>query len=128
MYALLCLLVAGFDGIDCGWKKFGAKQSSLCYAVGVSTVIPVAKFIYMLPEAFQILLRTVLMMLPPNLAPKVKPYASIVTIDAETLQQVSYVQDPRGSDIKTMTGITFHENKLYLGSLHNDYIAVYNLA
>jgi hypothetical protein len=93
----------------------------------VSTVIPAAKLIYKLPPTLQVLLRTALMMVPKELAPKVKPYAGIAILDPETLSQVALIQDPRGTDVKTMTGITFHENKLYLGSLHNDYIGVYSL-
>lgn len=67
------------------------------------------------------------MMIPKEIAPAVKPYASIAFLDTETLSQVDYIQDPRGTDVKTLTGITFYENKLYLGSLHNNYIGVYSL-
>lgn len=125
----LSISLAGFDGIDCAWKRFGAQeQSSFCYAIGVSKIIPVAKVVFKLPGILQIIFRTVLMMVPKKLVPEVKPFASITILDAETLSQVGFLQDPHGTDIKTMTGITFHENRLYLGSLRNDYIAVYNLA
>ena len=35
------------------------------------------------------------------------------------------LQDPTGTDIAALTGVTVHDNKLYLGSLHNDFIGVY---
>jgi hypothetical protein len=119
--------LSGFDGIDCAWKRFGAQSSLYCYTIGVSTIIPAAKLIYKLPQSLQIVARTLLLMIPKQLVPKVMPYAGIMILDPETRSQVALIQDPRGTDVATLTGITFHENKLYLGSLHNDYIGVYSL-
>jgi ATP-dependent Lon protease len=68
------------------------------------------------------------MMVPPGLTPKPQPYAGIAIFDAENSKYLGLIQDPKGQDVKALTGITFHGNKLYLGSLHNDYIAVYDLS
>jgi hypothetical protein len=68
------------------------------------------------------------MMVPPKLTPKPQPYASITIIDPETSEHVALIQDPKGRDVTSLTGITFYSNKLYLGSLHNDYVGVYDLS
>lgn len=67
------------------------------------------------------------MMMPKKLIPAARPYASIAILDPNTNTLVDLLQDPRGKDVKTMTGITFYGGKLYLGSLYNDYIGVYSL-
>ena len=41
--------------------------------------------------------------------------------------QTRLLQDPHGEDIGMLTGVTLWDEKLYLGSLHNDYIGVYDL-
>jgi hypothetical protein len=66
------------------------------------------------------------MLLPPALAPKPKPYGGLYEFDAET-GNLTVIQDPTGQDIGMLTGVTVHDNKLYLGSLRNDYIGVYSL-
>ena len=126
----LNLVLIGFDGVDCAWQRHGAK-SSLCYAVGTTPVLPLAKLIYQLPMPIQMILRTLFMVIPKRLSPRAKPYASIVILDpARSSTSGSYqgiVQDPTGKDVATLTGITFHEGKLYLGTLHRDYIGVYSV-
>lgn len=37
------------------------------------------------------------------------------------------VQDPEGVDLRTITGVTENKGRLYLGSLHNNFIGVYAL-
>ena len=43
------------------------------------------------------------------------------------MAKLDSLQDPRGEDIGMLTGVTLWDEKLYLGSLHNDYIGVYDL-
>ena len=119
--------MVGFDGVDCAWKRFGG-NSTLCYAVGYSSVVPAAKLIFQLPEPLQMFFRNLLMMVPAKLTPKPQPYASIAIFDPETSEHVGLIQDPKGRDVTSLAGITFYRNKLYLGSLHNDYVAVYDLS
>ena len=120
----------GLDGVDCAWKRQGSK-SSLCYAMGITPVHPLAKLIYQLPTPMQVIVRTLLMIIPKKLSPKTKPYASVVLLDPEKSSSngsyVGIVQDPRGKDLANMAGITFHAGKLYLGSLRHDYIGVYTV-
>ena len=55
----------------------------------------------------------------------------IVVFDPDKKEPSSFVkiiQDPQGKDIAHLTGVTIHQNKLYLGSLENDFIGVYDLA
>eukprot|EP00934_Nitzschia_sp_Nitz4_P004608 Nitzschia sp. Nitz4//scaffold9_size221794//91527//93025//NITZ4_001345-RA/size221794-snap-gene-0.99-mRNA-1//1//CDS//3329560998//4598//frame0 len=118
---------AWFDGIDCGWNGQNS-QSSYCYAVGVTTVVPLMKLIDKIPEPFSRVVRSMLMLIPKQLAPKPELFASIEILDPETLQYVGLIQDPYGKDISKLTGITLHDNKIYLGSLHNNYVGVYDLA
>jgi len=59
----------------------------------------------------------------------VKLYGGVLEINMEsnTMQnRVRCVQDPDGTDIGMLTGVTVHDDKLYLGSLRNDYIGVYD--
>lgn len=119
-------IAAGFDGVDCAWKSLGAK-SSYCYAIGVSEVVSTAKRVFNLPLPINLFVRTLLMTLPKRLLPNTKPYSCVAILDPDTNSLVDLLQDPRGKDLTTMTGITFYKNKLYLGSLHNDYIGVYSL-
>lgn len=47
-----------------------------------------------------------------------------VSFDGRILRTL---QDPGGEVITLITAVTEHNGKLYLGSLHNDYIGVYTL-
>jgi hypothetical protein len=40
---------------------------------------------------------------------------------------IRILQDPSGKDDGMFTGVTVHDNKLYLGSLKNDYVGGYDL-
>jgi hypothetical protein len=66
-------------------------------------------------------------MLPKEWLPKMKPYGGITIVDAATSRYVGLVQDPSGEDIAHITGVTVHDNKIFLGSLKNDFIGVYDL-
>ena len=119
-----------FDGVDCSWK--GVKSdSAYCYSVCVSSIVTAAKIIFSLPHPFDAFLRGMLLMLPKTLIPEVKPYGGIVVLNPDESQSSSFVellQDPYGKDIGHLTGVTVHNNSLYLGSLRNDYIGVFSLA
>ncbi len=125
-FAISPLYSQGFDGVDCAWKQFGAK-SPFCYVVGVAAVHPIAKLVSKLPQPLQVIIRTLLMIVPKKIAPRLRPYASIIILDPETSSYVGIIQDPTGKDLSTMTGITFYHGKLYLGSLHHNYIGVYGI-
>jgi hypothetical protein len=44
------------------------------------------------------------------------------------LSYVGLIQDPDGSAIADVTGVTVHNNKLHHGSLHNNFVGVYDLS
>jgi sugar lactone lactonase YvrE len=106
------------DGLDCT----GAK----CYAVMPSAISPVHKLWSMLPAAVDVFFRTFILTLPRRFAPPVQKYGGVLEVDPST-GAFRYFQDPNGLDIAMLCGVTEHDGKLYLGSLENDYIGVYNL-
>jgi hypothetical protein len=106
------------DGLDC--------SGTMCYAVMPSAISPLHKLWTMLPAAVDVFFRTLLMTLPRRLAPPVQKYGSILEVDPST-GAFRYFQDPNGLDIAMLCGVTERDGKLYLGSLKNDYIGVYNL-
>jgi hypothetical protein len=114
------------DGVDCAWQGVTATQSSLCYAVMPSAILPLIKGIMKLPHPIDMFARSFLMGLHKNLAPRLKPYGGIVEINPEN-GGIRFIQDPVGTDILALAGVTVFDNKLYLGSLHNEYIGVYEL-
>ena len=118
--------VVGYpDGADCSWPS-SKKDSTKCYAVFASSIIPVHKLFANVPDVVDVVLRALLLLLPRNLSPEPVPYGGILEVDPVTKQH-RYIQDPTGTDISMLTGVTVHENKLYLGSLRNNYIGVYDL-
>jgi sugar lactone lactonase YvrE len=109
------------DGADCD-----SSPNTMCYAVMPSKVSPLHKIWSKPPVAVSILLRTLVMSLPRTLVPKVKKYGGLLEVDPAT-GQFRYLQDPAGTDISMLGGVTVHEGKLYLGSLNNGFIGVYKL-
>ena len=69
-----------------------------------------------------------IMMLPKSLLPKVGPYGGVAVINPETGTVVDILQDPKGTDIMYIMGVTAQDDKLYLGSLYNKFVGVYDLA
>ena len=108
------------DGADCSWK------TGLWYTPMPSSVLPLMKLIAKLPNSINMALRNIIMVLPRSMAPKIVPNGGVVEIDPRN-GQTRLLQDPRGEDIGMLTGVTLWDEKLYLGSLHNDYIGVYDL-
>mmetsp|Transcript_15103 Transcript_15103/g.21387 ORF Transcript_15103/g.21387 Transcript_15103/m.21387 type:complete len:428 (+) Transcript_15103:68-1351(+) len=113
------------DGADC------TSTSGMCYVPLASSIPPVVRFIFSMPHPIDMILRAFVMMLPKKFLPEVVPYGGIVEIspgDSSTCGQVTrIIQDPTGKDIGLITGVTFHQGKIYLGSLHNDFVGVYDL-
>mmetsp|Transcript_15276 Transcript_15276/g.27669 ORF Transcript_15276/g.27669 Transcript_15276/m.27669 type:complete len:414 (-) Transcript_15276:74-1315(-) len=110
------------DGADCSYSGSG-----FCYAPFPSSALPLMKIIFGMAHPFDTILRTLVMMIPKAIAPDIIPYGGFVEIDpldGGTVQRI--IQDPTGKDIQTICGVTEHENKLYLGSLHNPFVGVYD--
>jgi Strictosidine synthase len=117
------------DGADCSYT------TGLCYTPLPSSILPLMKLIAKLPNPINMALRNLLMILPRSMAPKVIPYGGIVEMDpgnnnanATSPHQIRLLQDPHGTDIGMLTGVTLWDEKLYLGSLHNEFIGVYDLS
>mmetsp|Transcript_17326 Transcript_17326/g.26485 ORF Transcript_17326/g.26485 Transcript_17326/m.26485 type:complete len:428 (+) Transcript_17326:41-1324(+) len=98
-----------------------------CYAA-LPTAQPLAVAImFSLPSFIERPLRSLLMSMHPKLAPPTKPYGGFIEIDVSDRSIKRVIQDPSGQDIRAITGVTVHEDKIYLGSLENDFIGVYDL-
>lgn len=116
-------LVGHTDGCDC------SKDSGKCYIAIPSSVTNLTKKIFLLPSTLEAFLRTLFLMIPKSLAPPTEPYTAFIEFEIENGKEVisRVVQDPEGVDIKTITGVTENKGRLYLGSLHNNFIGVYTL-
>jgi hypothetical protein len=115
------------DGLDCARKGVTSVDSSLCYAAMPSSIVPIMKLAKLIPHPFDMIFRSFVMSLPKVMAPPIKLYGGIVVFDPHGNRSVDFIQDPKGTDIGMLTGVTVHDNKLFLGSLKNDFITVYNL-
>jgi sugar lactone lactonase YvrE len=108
------------DGIDCSF------DSSLCFVAMPAPATPELKALFKIPLSRFI--RSILMLLPRALAPGAKPYGGVAVVHPGHERSKPSVyriyQDPTGSDISVVTGVTEHEGNVYLGSLHNDFIGV----
>ena len=113
------------DGADCSHKR------GVCYVAVPSYLSPVVKIIFSMPSWPGKVLRTMLMMIPRTWSPSPKPYGAAVEIhpgDESTEAHIIRIfQDPDGTDVKMITGVTEFEGKLYLGSLHNNCVSVVSL-
>lgn len=81
-----------------------------------------------MPHPLDYLIRTLLLCLPKEWLPKTKPNGGITIINPITSEYIGLLQDPHGDDIGHITGVTVHDNKLFLGSLENNFIGVYDLS
>lgn len=123
------VMVEGFpgypDGADCSFA------TGKCYSALPSSQVKVINLMQKLPNYTDLLPRALMMLLPRSLAPKVTKYGGVVEIFPEDTKKNGYgsriLQDPWGEDITFLTGVTESGGKLYLGSLKNDYIGVYEL-
>ena len=117
------------DGVDCAWPGVTVDSDAkpYCYAANPSEVVPAHKILMKLPPPIDRLAKSLLMLVPKELAPHVIPYGGVTIVDGETGTFVGRIEDPTGQDISGITGVTVHNNQLYLGGLHNNYIGVYSL-
>ncbi len=112
------------DGIDCSFR------SSLCFVAMPAPFTPDLKALFNIqPPALSRFVRSILMLLPRGLTPDAKPYGGVAIVHrGDELSQPAVkqiYQDPTGVDVSTITGVTEgHDGKVYLGSLHNDFIGV----
>mmetsp|Transcript_20881 Transcript_20881/g.29912 ORF Transcript_20881/g.29912 Transcript_20881/m.29912 type:complete len:418 (-) Transcript_20881:197-1450(-) len=112
------------DGIDCSF------HSSLCFVAMPVPYTPDLKALFNIqPPVLSRFVRSILMLLPRGLTPKPKPYGGVAVVhrgdelSEPTVKQI--YQDPTGVDIGFITGVTEgQDGKVYLGSLHNDFIGV----
>jgi sugar lactone lactonase YvrE len=120
--------LAGYpDGTDCSWSKEGVAGAGKCYAAIPSTILPFHQFLAKLPDAVDLALRMIYLLLPRIFAPRINMYGGFVEVDPGT-GEFRYIQDPTGKDMVVITGVTEHNGKLYLGSLVSNFIGVYDLA
>ena len=129
------------DGIDCAWNMNNNNDSninsnSMCYAVMPSAIVPLHKLWNALPGPLAHLLRTVAMILPRILVPPVKAFGGVIEFDptgattttTTTATVTRTFLDPTGRDISMLTGVTVGpDGNLYLGSLHNKFVGMYEL-
>ena len=92
----------------------------------ISAIVPMHLFLNSVPIQVSQLLRNMILLLPKWLAPPVKKFGGIVEVNPST-KEFRLLLDPTGEDISALTGVTAYKDKLYLGSLSNKYIGVYNL-
>jgi hypothetical protein len=114
------------DGIDCSF------QTGKCYVAIPSTVSAPLVALMKLPPFLSKLVRTLLLMLPRNATPAAEPFGGFAEIDPGASNSPASIirvfQDPDGRDIDFITGVTEFGGKVYLGSLHGNFIGVYDLA
>jgi hypothetical protein len=92
-----------------------------------SSISPVHRLLAGLPlPRLSQWIRALLLLLPRSWAPETAPYAGIARIDMQDLS-VSILQDPDGQDSSLLCGVTVRGSRLYLGSVRNDYVGVYDL-
>ena len=112
------------DGVDCS-------KTGKCYVAMPTTVSAPITALFSMPSLFNTILRTFLLMLPRNATPDAEHYGGFAEIYPGSTHSHARIlrvfQDPDGSDIDFITGVTEFDGKVYLGSLHNDYVGVYDL-
>ncbi|KAL7540492.1 hypothetical protein ACHAXR_013440 [Thalassiosira sp. AJA248-18] len=114
------------DGADCSFEERG-----LCYVAIPTTIPPLAAAIFSMPSWIGRPIRSFLMMIPRSWTPKPQHYGAFAEIlpgsDNTNARILRLFQDPSGRDAEFVTGVTAYEGKLYLGSLHNNYVGVVSL-
>ena len=132
------------DGATCARTYFSKNKQKklLCYVPMPSPELPITKLLEKLSISTSLFLRNILLKLPDSMINMIKPisYGGVVEIDpsmtctdSENKRNTTYqcwkrlLQDPKGKDIGMLTGAAVHDGKLYLGSLQNDYVALYHL-
>ena len=85
------------------------------------------KIMQLIPHPIDQFLRGLLLMLPRSLAPDPVAYGCVVEVDMET-GAIRTLQDPDATDLTLLTGVEVQDDKLYLGSLNNDVVGIYDLS
>lgn len=125
---LLDSLVGAIDGVDCD------HEMTMCYAAIPAPVTTLVKVLFsrFMPRSLETCLRTMMMMLPSYLLVR-KPdkYGGFVELSLSSSSSETRItrvfQDSTGENISTITGVTEHEGKVYLGGLYTASIGVYDL-
>merc|ERR1712150_365633 len=104
------------DGMDCSYK------TGKCYAVIPSAIPNTVSILAKLPPMLNLVLRGLMMIIPRSVIPKVKGIGCVVELDPEEGKLLRVLLDPEGDEISDLTGVTVNDDKLYFGSLRNDYI------
>jgi len=119
-----------------GFPDGGAcSEMGFCYAPLPSLATPLFTKMSDLPEAINTFVRTLILMLPAELFKviKVVKYGGVVEIpvgEERTINNVGkerILQDPFAKEIGMITGVATFKNKIYLGSLSNDFVGVVDL-
>lgn len=111
------------DGASCSHK------TGKCYASFASGKPSIFNFLELLSPFADQMVRNLLLPLPKFLAPDTKRYGGCIEVDPKKPGKITRLfQDPYGKDITDLHGVTVHNEKLYFGSLHNDFIGVFDLS
>ncbi|GAX22270.1 hypothetical protein FisN_22Hh059 [Fistulifera solaris] len=124
------VLVAGLpgypDNVNCVTDD--STKTLKCYVAIVADVAAIHVAWKALPYLLQNLLRTTLMIVPRAWLPTLPSrYTGILVVDPVSGEH-SYLQDPSGKDLSGLTSATVWQDRLYMGSLQNDYVGVYLLS
>ncbi len=111
------------DGIDYD------HTSGMWYATLPSNVVTLMKILYKMPQIVEAVFRTMLLIVPKRFSPQPESYTGIVEIArvGSEYKVKRIVQDPDGEDIRMITGVTVKDSQLFLGSLVNNFVGVYDL-
>jgi len=115
------------DGITC--DRGSAEKDQVCYAAIPSPKVPLVTILNAVPATISMYLRTLLLQLPASVLRAIKPvkYGGVAVIHTHS-GDMSILQDPKGEEIGLITGLTVFDKKLYMGSLVNDFVGVYDLS
>jgi len=128
------LQISGFlDGIDCSFQRKSSIDGDgpVCYVAVPSTIPSSVRAIFAVPAWLGKSLRLFLMMVPRTWAPAAAHYGGVAEIhpgDENTPANIIRMfQDPTGTDVSMITGVTEYGGNLYLGSLDHNYVGVVSL-
>lgn len=117
---VLDILPGVTDGVDC-------QSSGNCLVAMPTTVPDILKMLYKMPPFIAAVLKSLLMMLPKQISPGPVHYGGVVEFDPYSGKVKRIFQDPKGDEIIGITAVTEHNGKIYLGSLENEFVGVYQL-
>ena len=94
---------------------------------------PLVSLLNALPSTVSVVLRSLLLQLPSSLLRKIKPvkYGGVAVIrnlsEEKVEQKMIVLQDPYAKEVGLVTGLNIFDDNLYMGSLTNDFVGIYNL-